>query len=378
MYRKRSPHPILWMILLIVTLFLILSYTIASAKESALGVSAKAAVLYEPETKSFIYAKNQSERLPMASTTKIMTALVAAEITPLDEKVKIDSRAVGTEGSSAYLTDGEILTMEDLLYALLLRSANDAAEAIAYHISGSIEDFSALMNERAVTMGLCDTHFKNPHGLDDKEHYTTASELAVIAAEALKNDTVRKIASTYKYTSDSGDKTRTYVNHNKLLKSYEGAIGLKTGYTKRCGRCLVGAAERDGLTFITVTLDASDDWNDHRRMLDLGFDSLEKINLAEPMKYRYSIPVLDGKTDSIFVSNSDELSVIVKKGEHTAEDFVKLTRFVGAPINKGDILGEVYFILDGKSVGSVKLYAEEKAEKKEQKGFLKRIFNKSE
>ncbi len=375
MYRKRSPHPLLWVILLIATLFMILSYTIASAKTSDTEVSARAAVLYEPETGSFLFTKNESQRLPMASTTKVMTALVAAESCELSETVKVDGRAVGTEGSSAYLTEGELLTMEELLYALLLQSANDAACAIALHISGSIEDFAALMNEKVSEMGLSDTHFTNPHGLDDKDHYTTARELALIAAEALKNETVKKIASTYKYTSKSGARVRTYVNHNKLLKSYDGAIGLKTGFTKKCGRCLVGAAERDGLSFITVTLNAGDDWNDHRKLFDLGFSTMEKIYLARKGEFAYSLPIIGGKSDTLELSNTDELSIIVKKGEHIVESFPKVHRYLAAPVRSTDILGAVYFTLDGENVGSVRLYPESEVDKKEEKGFFKRIFN---
>ncbi len=373
MYKKRSPNPILWMILLIVTLFLILSYTIASAKPSSLSISAKAAVLYEPETGIFLYCKNESQRLPMASTTKIMTALVAVENSSLDEKVEIDGRAVGTEGSSAYYTSGEIVTMEELLYALLLQSANDSAVAIACHISGSVEAFADLMNEKALAMGLSDTHFDNPHGLDSEDHYTTARELALIASSALDNDIIKTIASTYKYSSRNEKSKRTYVNHNKLLKKYNGAIGLKTGFTKKCGRCLVGAAERDGLRFITVTLNAGDDWNDHTKMFDLGYSTLEKIYLAKAYEYRYDIPVLDGTKSNIALTNRDELSLIVSKSAHSINEFPKLHKFVSAPIAKNDILGEILFTLDGEKVGSVYLYPEESIDKKDEKGFFKRI-----
>ncbi len=375
MFKKRSPHPFLWMLILIITLFIILSYTMAAAKPSpSMGVSARAAVLYEPETKNFLYTKNESQRLPMASTTKIMTALVAVENSALEDKVKIDSRAVGVEGSSAYLSEGEILTLEELLYALLLQSANDAAVAIACHISGSVEEFANLMNDKASELGLCDTHFTNPHGLDDEEHYTTAKELAEITAEALNNETLKKITSTYKYTSTSSEKTRTYVNHNKLLKRYDGSIGVKTGFTKKCGRCLVGAAERDGLTFITVTLNAGDDWNDHEKLFDLGFDTLEKICLAEKGDYTYTLPVLDGKASEVTVKNTEDLSIILNKGEHTVKEFVKLIKFTSAPLDPSDIVGEVIFTIDGKKVGSVKLYPEKSVDKKEEKGFFKRIF----
>lgn len=378
------PHKNNWnlylsVILITVILFSLLTIYAASeaaSKSSSIGTSAKAATLYEPETGNFLYSKNAEERLPMASTTKIMTALVALESSSLDEEVIIDTRAVGTEGSSAYLKENEVLTMEELLYALMLQSANDAAVAIACHISGSIEDFANLMNEKAKAIGLSDTHFENPHGLDSEEHYTTAHDLAVIAAEALKNPIFKTVCSTYKKSFSSKDKARLYVNHNKLLKSYDGSIGMKTGFTKKSGRCLVGAAERDGLTFITVTLDAPNDWSDHKALLDFGYDTLEKITFAESGELIYDIKVIGAAVDTLRVFNPTGASVIVDKGEHTTEKFVKLSRFVQAPIKKGDILGEVIFTVDTKAVASVYLVATETIQTKKQNGFFKKIIEK--
>ena len=213
---------------------------------SELNLSAKSAVLYEPTTGEFLYEKNANLRLGMASTTKIMTALIALESLDLDQEIAVDDRAIGIDGSSIYLERGEIMGAEELIYSLMLRSANDAAEALAYEISGSIEAFCELMNEKAHSLGLENTSFKNPHGLDAKEHFTTAHDLAIISAEALKNQKFKEISSTYKKVVESNFQTRTLVNHNKLLKMYDGCIGVKTGYTQACGRSLVGAAERDG------------------------------------------------------------------------------------------------------------------------------------
>lgn len=366
------------MLLLLVTLFLILSYTLASAESRTPIVSAKAAVLYEPKTKSFLYEKGADLRLPMASTTKIMTALVAIENSSLDEIVTISEEMTNIEGSSAYLKVGEKITMEELLYALMLASANDAAVAIACKVGGSVEDFALLMNERAKSIGLKDTSFKNPHGLDDTEHYTTARELSLIAAEAMKNDLFRKISSTYKESFISEERSRTYVNHNKLLKRYDGCIGVKTGFTKRCGRCLVGAAERDGLGFITVTLDAPNDWNDHRLLFDYGFDHLERIVLAKPFEYSFTLPTVGGSKDTARITNRDGLSLILPKGEYKIENEVSLPRYIIAPSDGKTALGRVNFILNGKDVGGVALYADEDINIKEEKGFLKRILNKLE
>ena len=363
--------------LLTAALLLSLLTIIASSEQpaSTRTLSARAAVLYEPETGTFLYSKNASARMPMASTTKIMTALVAAENSALSETVVIPPEAEGVEGSSAYLKAGEEFTMEELLYALLLRSANDAAVAIACHISSSVEAFAEAMNERAFSLGLTDTHFTNPHGLDDPEHYTTAHDLALIAAEAMSCDLVREICSTYKRGFVHDDAPKLYVNHNKLLKSYDGAIGVKTGYTKKSGRCLVGAAERDELRFITVTLDAPDDWKDHKTLFDLGYASLEKIKFANAEDYTYSLPVTNGMASEVEITNTESESVIIERGEHVVKEYVKLSEFASAPIKKGDILGEVIFTLDEKEAARIKLVATEDVEKQRSKNFFEKLID---
>jgi len=270
--------------IIVFTVFLILIFIVYSTvifSASDVSVSAKSAVLYDPSSAKFLYTKNADARLPMASTTKIMTALVAIENSRLDVFVEINDNAIGTEGSSLYLKKGEVMTMEDLLFGLMLRSANDAAAAIAYEISGSIEAFADKMNEKAENLGLADTHFTNPHGLDDKEHYTTARELAIISGEALKNEVFLKIVSTKKHVIKNFDgEARLLINHNKLLNMYADTIGVKTGFTKKSGRCLVGAAERDGVRLITVTINAPNDWQDHISLLNYGFKKYE----AEPLQ----------------------------------------------------------------------------------------------
>ena len=360
---------------LLVFVFLTLFVSSASKKEAGV-ISARSATLYEPETNRFLYEKDADIRLPMASTTKIMTALVAIENASIEETVSVAPEAIGVEGSSAYLREGDVLTMEELLYALLLQSANDAAVAIAYHVGGSVEEFADMMNERAVSLGLVNTHFTNPHGLDDKEHYTTARDLAIIAAEALKNDTFKQISSTYKKRFQSEERERNYVNHNKLLNKYSGCIGVKTGFTKKSGRCLVGAAEKNGLSFITVTLNAPCDWSDHEKLFDLGFDTLERITLARAEEYCYILPVLGAEKETLTVKNSEELSFITESREHNIVPHIRLSKFAVAPICEGDILGEVIFTSDGEVVGSVKLTAEEFIERKSKIGFWKGLFSK--
>lgn len=264
---------------LIFSLFTVYVY---SEHNPSLKLSAKATALYDMGSETFLFTKNENTRLSMASTTKIMTALVAIENADLDKKVVVDDRAIGIEGSSIYLKAGEEITIKSLLYALMLRSANDAAEAIAYEICGSIDTFADLMNEKAKSLGLNDTNFKNPHGLDAENHYTTAHDLAIISAAALKNPIFQDITSTKKIEIESSLENRILVNHNKLLTLYDGCIGVKTGYTKKSGRSLVSAAKKGDSMLVCVTIDAPDDWNDHKKLLNYGFS---KLNATEPIGY---------------------------------------------------------------------------------------------
>ncbi len=329
------------------------------------GVSARGAVLLEAESGNVVFGQNENARLPMASTTKIMTALVALESLPVDTPIKITAASVGVEGSSIYLCEGEILTLEQLLYALLLESANDAAAAIAVAVAGSVEAFAAKMNERAASLGLTDTHFVNPHGLDDEEHYTTAYELALIARAALENPVFRTICSTQrKVIPLRGDEgARLLLNHNKLLDSYEGCIGVKTGFTKRTGRCLVSAAERDGVTLIVVTLNAPDDWRDHTAMLDYGFDLYESIPLCEPGFFSAPLWLISGRQEYVMVENTDTLTVTLRRDHGVVRCVVELPRFTFAPVAAGQEVGCLRFFeerRDGsrQELGCVPLTAE--------------------
>ena len=272
-------------------------------KASDIGnVSAKGAVLIEADSGTVVFEKNKDLVLPMASTTKIMTAIVAIENCSLDEKFTIPLEATNIEGSSIYLKEGEILSCKELLYALMLESANDSAVALAYATCDSLEAFVSLMNEKANDLGLSSTHFTNPHGLDDDEHYTTPYELGIIATYAMKNPVFREIVGTYKTTIplNNGEGTRVLVNHNKLLRSFEGVNGIKTGFTKKSGRCLVSSAEVDGVSMICVTLNAPNDWQNHKNMLEYGFSKYECIDLADSGYYILEIDVINGKIISIF------------------------------------------------------------------------------
>lgn len=357
-------------ILLFIITLIFSFFTVYVYSQPRPTTSARAAALYEPETKSFIYTKNENEQLAMASTTKILTALLALERLSPDEKISVPPEACGIEGSSIYLKPGEVMSAVDLVYSVLLQSANDAAAALAYKIAGSIDAFAQIMNETVRELGLTDTHFKNPHGLDDPEHYTTAHDLAIISAYALENEDFCKISSTYKKKVISSESERLLVNHNKLLRSYDGCIGVKTGFTHKSGRCLVSAAERNELRLISVTIDAPDDWNDHKKMLDLGYSLLEAKVLAEVGEFSYKIPVINGKSEYVFVSNQERLKLVFDKTNTDYDTHIKLARFLTAPINEGDILGRVIFTQNGKEIGAVDIVAEESIENNEKRGFF--------
>ncbi len=330
----------------------------ARAEGLDISVSASSAVLIEAESGRVVYEKDADKRRPMASTTKIMTALVALENHDLDVPIKIPKEAVGIEGSSLYLVEGEELTLRELLYALMLRSANDAAAAIAIAVGGSVADFAEMMNEKAEKMGLNDTHFDNPHGLDSDSHYTTARELALITAEALKNEVFREIVSTYKKSLPLGGvpNRRLVVNHNRLLRTYDGCIGVKTGFTKKDGRCLVSAAERDGITLVAVTLNAPNDWNDHKKMLDSGFSAVKRVKISSDGIEGY-LPTVGAKTDMIMYGAVGDTSAVLPNNAGELRVVIELPRFVFAPLKKGDVIGRAVFMNGNEEVASLPIEA---------------------
>ena len=319
------------------------------------SVSARSAILATADG-DVLYEKNADETLPMASTTKIMTCLLAAELCDPDEAVSVDPRAVGVEGSSLYMKRGDTSTVKDLIYAAMLRSANDAAAALAYHISGDIPAFAELMNGRAAELGMDHTNFANPHGLQDDAHYTTARDYSRLAVAATKNVLLSEVAATKEYVVTlNGHDKRPVKNHNRLLFSYDGATGLKTGYTKSSGRCLVSSAERDGVKLVCVTLNDPDDWRDHKALLDLGFDTVCFTELVSPGDIVKEFALFgEGK---ITASNRESLSAVIKKAAAISYTVIG-DRFPAPPINKGDLLATVKVYADGKSVGALELTAD--------------------
>lgn len=345
---------------------------------SALEISAKHAVLVECDSGDIVFSKNENEIAPMASTTKIMTAIVAIENADLDKAIIISEQAIGVEGSSIYLKSGERFTLRELLYALLLESANDVAIAIAIELGESINGFADMMNSKANELGLKNTHFTNPHGLDDPNHYTCALDLAKIATYAMGIPEFCEIVSCAKQIiGDNSESRRLLVNHNKLLKLYDGAIGIKTGFTKKSGRCLVSCAIRDGVKLICVTLNAPSDWNDHKLLLDLGFEQYERIPLAEPGDYSISLDCVNGRKPQVICSNLEGLSVTIRKEDKQHINAIfEAKRFVFAPIKQGESIGRIVYYLDGKRIAALDICALESIKPvKYKKSIIERIFS---
>ncbi len=335
----------------IVSVFSVLIIIIASLPitASALEVSAKAAVVICGDTGEVIYSKNAEQRLPMASTTKIMTGLLLCEYGNLDREITVTDEMVLVEGSSMGLLCGDKVTLHDLLYGLMLASGNDAANTIAIVMAGSVHDFAELMNNKAKEIGLKNTNFVTPSGLDDENHYTTAYDLALLTKYALNNSDFATAVSSKSAVLNYGNPPyrRTLTNHNKLLKSFDGCVGVKTGFTKKSGRCLVSAARRDGKLVIAVTLNAPNDWQDHKNMLEYGLSKIIQTEIS-PKKTEYNLPVISGVQDSINVKIEPFLLNSIQSEGFTCE--VYLPQYIFAPVKKGEVVGKAVYKQNGEIV----------------------------
>lgn len=314
------------------------------------AVSAKSVVLMDADSGRVLYGQNVDEPRLIASITKLMTALVALESGhALDEVVTVRPEWTGIEGSSLYLKPGEEIRLETLLYGLLLRSGNDAAHAVAGFCADDISGFVNRMNEMAVRLGMQNTHFENPSGLDGAEHFSSAYDMALLARACLKNETLSKIVATKSITLEN----RIFTNHNKLLWQYDGCIGLKTGYTKQSGRTLVSAAERDGMTLICVTLNAPDDWRDHEALYDYGFARYERHCLIQKGDLLCTLPVEGSLVPLIGLRAESDLYAALTSDEKPVRKLERLQRVIQAPIVSGEMLGELRFLLGKESVGQL-------------------------
>lgn len=320
--------------------------------EGTVKISAAAAVLMDAGTGRVLWERDSHTPRLIASTTKLMTALVALESGHgLEEMVTVAPEWTGAEGSSIYLRPEEKVTLETLLYGLLLRSGNDAALAIAGHCGGTVDNFVSRMNQKARELGMKDTGFANPNGLDAEGHYSSAYDMAVLARACLENETLAKIAATKSITLGA----RTFTNHNKLLWRYEGCVGLKTGYTRQAGRTLVSAAQRDGLTLICVTLNAPSDWADHTALLDWGFANYEARSLSRTGERIGQLPVSGGLAPVCPVETAANLTAALSPGERveTACELAETT--LTAPSSQGTQVGEIIYYVNRKELARVPL-----------------------
>ena len=316
-----------------------------------------AEIVMEVNSKRVLYEKNTSKKMYMASTTKILTAITIIENMDLSKNISVTKKTTGIEGSSIYLEEGEVLSVQDLLYGLMLRSGNDCAETLAIACCGSIEEFSTLMNEKARKIGAKNSNFVNPHGLHDDNHYTTAYDLALISSYAIKNPDFKRIVSTTKTTIPFTTKNtkRVLINKNKMLTNYDGATGIKTGYTKKAGRCLVTSAQRNGLELVCVVLNCYDMWEKTSLLLDKSFKN-----------YSYKQIINSNEIiDFIKVNNEDKIGVYVKNSlyypltndeENQLITDIKYTFNKDVFIKKGSNIGKINIYLKNNLIFSQKIY----------------------
>ena len=314
------------------------------------GLSAQSAVLMDCTTGRILYSKHPDQKSLIASTTKIMTALVVCEQCNVLDRVRIPAEAVGVEGSSMYLKAGEVLTVQELLYGMMLHSGNDAAVALAIYCGGTLEGFVQMMNDKARVLDLENTHFANPHGLDHENHYSTAADLGKLATYAMKNPIFSKVVSTKNVRI--GD--RYLKNHNKLLWSLEGAEGVKTGYTKRAGRILVSCASRDGRRLVAVTIADPNDWRDHSELLEMGFANFCPCTIVKKNTVVGMTEVAGGFDGKVQLIAADDFVYSVERDESIEVSMPK-PGFVYAPVVAGQHAGDAQVYLNGQWIGKIPL-----------------------
>lgn len=341
---------------------------IVSVRAAEPSIRAQSAILMDAASGRVLYALDADTRSRIASTTKIMTGLLACEELELDAEYTVPAEAAGIEGSSMYLRAGERVTGRELLYGLMLRSGNDAAVALAILCDGSSERFAARMNARAAQLGMENTHFQNPNGLDEEGHFSTARDLAILTRAAMKNPDFREAAGT----KSASFGQRVLTNHNKLLWSYAGANGVKTGYTRAAGRILVSSAERGGRLLIAVTICDPDDWNDHVKLLDYGFSAFEKHTFLSAGEAVGTVPVVGGTRESVNVVSGGALSWPLRSEEKT-ELRLHYPKLVFAPVVPGPA-GWAELLVDGAAVRCVPLYYTQTVVPIPEKRFFARLF----
>lgn len=325
----------------------------------AQALSAQKAIVMDAATGRVLYEKDADSRSLIASTTKIMTALIVCERCNVLDRMRIPKEAVGIEGSSMYLQEGEVLTIHELLYGLMLHSGNDAAVALAIYCGGTVEGFAELMNDKARLLGMTGSHFENPNGLDSPGHYSTARDLAILAAYAMNNPVFAETASTKTVTFGN----RSMRNHNKLLWLVDGAEGVKTGYTKAAGRILVSSACRDGRRLIAVTINAPDDWNDHAKLLEDGFSQYSVSQIVHSGQILADIPIVGGTAERVGLVAAEDFSYSLRR-EEAPRIVLPEEQFAYAPVAQGQDAGAAYICLGSTVIGKVRVVYSDTVEQK--------------
>ena len=312
----------------------------AYAEDVQIDISASSAVLLVSGSNEVLFEKSAYEKRPMASTTKIMSSIIAIESGRLDEEITVTQEMTSVEGTSMGLLPNDRVSVSELVYGMLLSSGNDAANATAITIAGSTDAFVSMMNDKAEQIGMLLTHFATPSGLDADDHYSTAYDMALLGSYAIENEQFLEICSSSSAVVDYGNPPykRRLTNHNKLLKIYDGAIGIKTGFTKKSGRCLVSAAERDGVTLVCVTLNDADDWNDHKKLLDYGFGIVKQY---DNYQRDFLIGIVGGKEASANAQLQRTPKIGTLNGQITQKVYIE--HFLYAPVKKNDVVGYSQF-----------------------------------
>lgn len=339
-------------------------------------VSASSAILADFATGRVLWAKNEREKRPIASITKVMTAIVVLENVALDSKVPISQRATDAGESELYLSPGEERTVEELLYGALLRSANDASIALAEYVGGSVENFVNLMNKKAKLIGALDTNFTNPHGLKDGNLYSTAYDLALIARYAMRNRKFAEIVGTKTYIIPwpNNPYPRAAINHNELLEQYPAANGIKTGWTREAGYCLMASAKKNGFSLVSVVLNAPDSqsrFDDSQRILEYGFANFRRDKVIDKGKVYGRLSFPDIEEISPVVARKDLVTLIHKTSANFVEKVVTLDKDILPPVLKGQVVGKVKVSQFGQELGEVELVAQRTIL---QPNFLNKIF----
>lgn len=362
-------------------LILFLTSLVSSYAVEVPDISAKSAVVICADTGEVVFEKDAYQKMPMASTTKIMTSVLALEFGADEHFLTVTDEMVSVEGSSIGLLPDDKISLKTLVKGMLLESGNDAANSVAHIIGGSTPEFVAIMNSKAKEIGMNSTSFETPSGLDGENHYSTAFDMALLGAYAIKNPEFKQICSSKEQVVFYGNDPcrRVFTNNNKLLDTYDGIFGIKTGFTKKSGRCLVSAVERDNKTLIAVTLNAPDDWNDHKKMYDYSFENVHVIDLSCDLQ-DLSVKIIAGTEDvvSLYPSSNPIITSINEDFDYESKIFIK--QFEYAPVKKGDILGFIEFYDEnGKLIATTDICANKsvdiKIHKSEKDSLLKKFID---